>query len=81
MDNPTIIFEKLMTRDKLSGLGIKKQLDRIALLIDLSGDLEREDGTARSLAWCDDIESQTLTHQQRALIEYFRANLVKSAEG
>ena len=49
-------------------------LKRIGILIDLAGDLDREDGTARALDWCDDLAERKLTKQQAALLEYFRAN-------
>jgi hypothetical protein len=68
------MFDRLIARESLSGLPVQRQLDRIGLLIDLSDDLGREEGTARALSWCDKLEGQRITPRQSALLEYFRAN-------
>jgi hypothetical protein len=71
---PIEIFETLMSRESLEGLTVKDQLNMTGVLVDIAGDLGREDGTARALEWCDRIEAGRATEQQKALIEYFRAN-------
>jgi hypothetical protein len=73
-DTANTIFDKLMMRASLDGLDAKRQLEWIGTLIDLSGDLAREEGNVRALEWCDGLETLRLTDRQKALLEYFRAN-------
>jgi hypothetical protein len=56
------------------GLSTKEALHRIGSLIDLSGDLKREDGTARALEYVDQLLKRKLRPPQLALLDYFRAN-------
>ena len=72
-ENEESIFETLR------GLGIDDipnhaALERIGYLIDLSGDLRREEGTARALEWCDLLEGHNLSNEEAILLEYFQAN-------
>jgi hypothetical protein len=72
--DPGSIFEKLMALGPIHAVVSKAALKRIGLLVDLAGDLDRDDGTARALKWCDVLSKRKLTDQQSALLEYFRAN-------
>ena len=74
MDDLLTIFDKLMMRTSLDGIETKRQFEWIGTLIDLSGDLGREDGNVRALEWCDELEKSRLTDRQKSLLEYFRAN-------
>jgi hypothetical protein len=55
-DNREEMFDWLMASQGPAGLSTATALERIGLLIDLSGDLAREDGTARALLWADELE-------------------------
>ncbi|HZL31586.1 MAG TPA: hypothetical protein VFC54_11085 [Pseudolabrys sp.] len=68
------IFETLMALGPIHAVVSKSALKRIGLLVDLAGDLDRDDGTARALEWCDVLSKRKLTDQQATLLEYFRAN-------
>jgi hypothetical protein len=68
------IFEKLLALGPPATITASGGLKRIGILVDLAGDLDREEGTARSLEWCDVLAGRKLTKQQAALLEYFRAN-------
>lgn len=52
---PLDIFEKLMALEPPRTVNASGALKRIGILVDLAGDLDREDGTARALDWCDDL--------------------------
>jgi LA2681-like HEPN len=67
------LLDRLLTQD-MRALPIKDAFHRIGLLIDISGDLHRDDGTARALACADELLKRKLRPSQRALIEYFLAN-------
>src|SRR6266699_850688 len=73
-DNKEKNFDRLMASQGPTGLSAPKALERIGLLIDLSGDLAREDGTARALLWADELERGSLSAADAALLEYFRGN-------
>lgn len=51
-----------------------RALERIGMLIDLAGDLGRDDTTVLALEWCDLLIQGKLTKQQQVLLDYFRAN-------
>jgi hypothetical protein len=53
------IFDRLMASQGPVGLSAEKALEQVGLLIDLSGDLAREEGTARALEWADELERAT----------------------
>jgi hypothetical protein len=55
-------------------LSAAKALEQVGLLIDLSGDLAREEGTARALEWADELERGSLSAYDAALLKYFRGN-------
>src|SRR5207248_5875087 len=73
-DKKGTAFESLMSSQGPTGLPTAAALERIGLLIDLAGDLNREDGTARALLWSDELARQPLSDADAALLEYFRAN-------
>jgi hypothetical protein len=68
------LFSDLMARENLVDLSVTAAIESVALLIDVSGDLGREDGTAQALRWCDALKLRGLTPEQAAELEYFRAN-------
>lgn len=68
------MFARLMASQGPAGLSAEKALERIGLLIDLSGDLAREEGIARALEWADELEKGSLSAPDAALLKYFRAN-------
>jgi hypothetical protein len=49
-------------------------LQKTGILIDLAGDLGRDDGLVTALGWCAELQKRSLSDSQRALLEYFRAN-------
>jgi tetratricopeptide (TPR) repeat protein len=67
-------FQRLMSIPTVQSADTDEALRCIGQLIDLSGDLDREAGWAHALNLCDEIETQ-LTSPQRALLNYFRANV------
>jgi hypothetical protein len=73
-DNREEIFERLMASQGPAGLSTAKALERVGLLIDLSGDLASEEGTARALEWSDELERGSLSASDAALLKYFRGN-------
>jgi hypothetical protein len=50
---PVDIFEKLMALGPPTAVTASGALKRIGFLIDLAGDIDKEEGTARALEWCD----------------------------
>ena len=72
--DPGDIFNKLMALGPPNTVSVPEAFRRIGSLIDLAGDLDKEDGTTRALEWCDDLSQGKLTKRQEALLDYFRAN-------
>ena len=68
------MYDRLMASQNLAGLSAEKALEQIGLLIDLSGDLAREEGTAHALEWADELEKGSLSASDEALLKYFRGN-------
>jgi len=66
------MFDRLIASQGPAGLSAAKALEQIGLLIDLSGDLEREEGTVRALQWADQLEGASLSPSD--LLAYFRGN-------
>ena len=73
-DNREKMFDRLIAWQGPSRLSTAKALEQVGLLIDLSGDLAREEGTARALAWADELERGSLSASHAALLKYFRGN-------
>jgi hypothetical protein len=73
-DNREEMFDRLMASQGAAGLSAAKALEQVGLLIDLSGDLGREEGTARALEWSDELERGSLSASDAALLKYFRGN-------
>jgi len=63
------LFEKLLKLTFDPATATKNVLKRIGVLIDLAGDLGRDDGTAQALAWCDELSKRKLTDQQASLLK------------
>ena len=68
------MFEKLIGLSLDPSVATKAAMQRIAVLVDLAGDLKRDEGTARALEWCDKPSKRRLTNRQSALLDQFRAN-------
>jgi hypothetical protein len=73
-DNREEMFERLMASQGPAGLPAAKALEQVGLLIDLSGELARQEGTARALEWSDELERGSLSASDAALLKYFRGN-------
>src|SRR5208283_302879 len=73
-DNKEKMFDRLMSAQSLKGLSAAKALEQVGLLIDLSGDLMRDEGTARALEWANELERGSPSASDGALLEYFRGN-------
>lgn len=54
--NEELTYDGLMASEGIEDLSIEAALERIGRLVDSSGDLKREEGTACVLAWCDALE-------------------------
>lgn len=68
-DNKEKIFGRLMASRGPAGLSAAKALKQIGLLIDLSGDLARREGTARALEWADELEERASFRLRRRAAE------------
>ena len=69
-----VSHDALMASPGINGLSNEAALERIGWLIDWSGDLKRNDGIERALAWCDLLEQRGLSNADAVLVSYFRAN-------
>jgi tetratricopeptide (TPR) repeat protein len=67
-------YDALMAIQVIEGLSNEVLLANIGRLIDLSGDLNQDAGTARALEWCEILEKRSPPDPQAALLEYFRGN-------
>ncbi len=72
--DPNDIFNTLMALGPPDTISMPEAFKRIGSLIDLAGDLDKEDGIARALGWCDDLAQRKLNKQQKTLLDYFSAN-------
>ena len=70
----TSTYDTLMALTDVMSLSNVSLIQRIGVLIDLSGDLQRDDGITRALDWCDAVQKRTLSDSDATLVEYFRAN-------
>lgn len=65
--------------NELIGINISKLPEDVAIntlgtLIDMAGDLQKDDGTTKAFEWCDELEARELSEQNKCLIDYYRAN-------
>ncbi len=67
-------YMELMASAGVDGLSSRCALEKVGTLIDVAGDLGREDGAIRALEWCDTLETLGFSDRESALLEYFRAN-------
>lgn len=73
-DSQENMFDRIMASQGPAKLSTANALEQVGLLIDLSGDLDREDGTARALMWIEELERRSLFAADAALLKYFRGN-------
>jgi len=74
------IFDQLIACEGIGNFTDEIAIARIGILIAVSSDLNRDDGIARALHWCDELAGRTLAEADAALIEYFRANVWATRE-
>src|SRR5216683_2906466 len=67
-------YDTLLASEDIGGLSNERAIEKIGLLIDVSGDLKRDAGTTCALEWCDMLERRGLSNSEAVLVEYFRAN-------
>lgn len=67
-------FDELLALPNITTLDEGDAMERIAELIDLSGDLARIDGEEKALGWCDQLEQRPASNAAIATLHYFRAN-------
>ncbi len=67
-------LNKLLATKDIAAIPIEEALQRTALLVDLSSQLNCPKGTELALRWCDSIQGLLLTPRQRSLLEFYRAN-------
>jgi len=67
-------YETLMASPGITALDNKQALLQTGFLIDQSDHPEREPGTDRALAWCEELEARELSPTERVELNYFRAN-------
>jgi len=72
--DPTHYLNKLLATKDIAAIAIENALQRTALLIDLSSQLDRTEGIQLALQWCDRLDGSALTPGQRSLLEFYRAN-------
>ncbi|MGY3235627.1 tetratricopeptide (TPR) repeat protein [Bradyrhizobium sp. USDA 4448] len=68
------IFQQLMKLDNLARYADARAMEALGSLIDLSSDLDRDDGLDKALAWCDELEQRPLKGPDIPTLDYFRAN-------
>jgi hypothetical protein len=71
MERPSI--DELISKG-IEGDSNDAAIKKTAILIDLAGDLTRDDALVTALEWCDQLEKRSLSEGQQALLGYFRAN-------
>ncbi|AWL96811.1 LA2681 family HEPN domain-containing protein [Bradyrhizobium ottawaense] len=69
-----VYLSKLLAIKDITAISIEEALQRTALLVDLSSQLDCPEGTELALQWCDSIQGCPLTPGQRSLLEFYRAN-------
>jgi hypothetical protein len=67
-------IQQILAMQTLGGLAPEDALQAISQAIDFAADHGDLELTTRALAWGEQLEPQTLSDQQRALLDYFRAN-------
>ena len=73
-EDQRLAFEALIASQGIDSLSNEIAFNQIGRLIDLAGDLKRDDGTGLAIKWCDMLEERGLSNPEAALLEYFRAN-------
>jgi hypothetical protein len=67
-------IQDILEMQTLDALTAEDALQVIAQLVDFAADLGDLELTTRALAWGDQLEPRIESEQQRALLDYFRAN-------
>lgn len=71
---PQPTYEELMSGPGIASLPDQDAADRIGHLVDASDDVLAEDGIARALEWCDELEKRPLPDNLVMTVAYFRSN-------
>jgi hypothetical protein len=74
MENAQRLYDQLIGLDPPEEVSVAIALKRIGMLVDIAGDLGREEGTTLALDWANALSKSKLRSQQRSLLEYFVAN-------
>ena len=74
MENAQRLYDQLVALGPLDDVSAAVALKRIGMLIDIAGDLGREDGTTLAFDWANALSARKLRGPQRSLLEYFIAN-------
>jgi hypothetical protein len=74
MENARRLYDQLIALGPLDDVSATVALKRIGMLIDIAGDLGREDGTMLAFDWANALSARKLRGPQRSLLEYFIAN-------
>jgi len=67
-------IDLLPASNGISSLSDDSALALIGELVDLSHVLQREDGTERAIAWCEELESRKPSPKMQATLDYFHSN-------
>jgi tetratricopeptide (TPR) repeat protein len=74
MDDNVATYNLLMLVDNLTNLSNEASLEHIGILIDLSLDLKKREGTERAIRLLEELQKRQLTAGQLATLNYFMAN-------
>lgn len=74
MDDNLATYKSLMSVENLAGLANEAALGHVGILIDLSLDLKKLEGTERAIRLSEELQNRELTSGQLATLNYFLAN-------
>jgi hypothetical protein len=69
------IYSALMGITEIENVPNNELLGKIGLLIDVSGDLGRKQGLDKATEWASLFEAREVTEADKAVLEYFQANV------
>jgi hypothetical protein len=73
-ENAQRLYDQLVALGPPDDVSAAVALKRIGMLVDIAGDLGREEGTTLALEWANTLSARKLRSPQRSLLEYFVAN-------